>query len=224
MFFGLGSGRIGTQTWHGPVSHHCGFPCPVVCMQAFCIFTDKCNSSPVLEVLKEKCLPEYQENIGQPYSRGVKDHREGNLEVCSPLQLPRRPGPSETRAWYWALIPPILLQHRGPVLSSPSPSLERDPSTAPSNVLLPPGSTSFTWTPQSLLSLVAKQVECPPAGRTWAAFSPLCPSCSCSCPELGKAKRIQGMEQRAHLEILCLCSAASIWDISSGIGSVVVSC
>lgn len=31
--------------------------------------------------------------------------------------------------------------------------------------------------------LVAEQVEPPPAGGTRAAFSPLCPSCSCSCPE-----------------------------------------
>lgn len=89
-----------SERWHGPISHHCGFSCTVVCMQAFCTCIDKCDSSPVLEGIKEKCFP------------GVKDHREGNLGVCSPLQLSRTPCPSETRAWCWALVPPILLQQR----------------------------------------------------------------------------------------------------------------
>lgn len=145
----------------------------------------------------------------------MKDHREGNFGVCSPLQLPRRPDPSETRAWHWALVPPILLQHRGPVLSSPSPSLERDPSTAPSSVLLSPESTSFTWTPQSLLSLGGRAGRASPS---WGNMGCLQPPLSFLQLLLPKAKRIQGMEQRAHLEILCLCSAGSIWDISSGMG------
>lgn len=67
----FGSGRIGTQRGGMDLSHHSGFPCPVVCTQAFCICIDKCDSSPVLEVLKEKFLPKYEEGVGQPFSRGV---------------------------------------------------------------------------------------------------------------------------------------------------------
>lgn len=147
----------------------------------------------------------------------MKDHREGNLGVCSPLQLPRRPGPSGRR--YWALVPPIL-QHRGLVLCSPSPSLQRDPGTAPCIVLLPPESTSFTLDTESLLSLGARAGRASPSWGTGAAFSPLCPSCSCSCPEQA-AGQSRGDTERGETAPETL---VSVWDISSAMGSVVVSC
>lgn len=86
---------------------------------------------------------------------GVKDRGEGNLGVCSPLQLTSWSGPSGTRAWCRSLVPGAGLW----CCSTEVPHLP----------LLPPGSKTLAqslpacfslqrapvshWAPESLLSL-----------------------------------------------------------------------
>lgn len=102
----------------------------------------------------------------------------------------------------------------GPVLSSPCPSLERDPSTAPSS---PSREHQFHSGHLNLCCpLVAEQAQ---GGNKGCLQPPL----SFLQPLLPRAGQSQG-DTGPTAGTLCLSSAVSVWDISSGMGSVAVSC
>lgn len=81
------------------------------------------------------------------------------------------------------------------------------------------------WAPESLLSLGGRASR---ASTSWGNKGCLQPSLSFPQLLLSRAgswakPRGHGMEQTAHLKILCLFSAVSIWDISSRIGQYGIS-
>lgn len=160
---------------------------------------------------------------------GVKDHRERKLGVCSPLQLPRRPGPSGTRAWYW------LWSYSSCCSTEVLSCLALLPPCREAPAQLFPACFSLQGAPfhtghlNPFCPSMPEQVEPPPAERQGlpsSAPSVLPAATPAQSRLLDKAKGTQGMEQTApETLVLVQCCASLGYQLRNGIsGCLLLSC
>lgn len=144
------------------------------------------------------------------------------MEFAPPCNYPGDPAPLEEGTGLWS-HPPCSTEVLScvPLLPPCSETLAQPLAVCCSLQRTPVSH----WTLNPCCPLVSEQAEAPPAGKFGLPSAPsvLPAAAPAQSRLLGKAKGTQNMEKQ-HLKLLCLSSAVSVWDVSSAMGSVVVSC